>query len=309
MNLRDKRVCVTGGAGFLGSHVVNRLWAMGCSKVFIPRIQDYDLRQREDAVRMYHHAQPDVVIHLAALVGGIGANRALPGKFFYDNAIMGMQLMDVGQQFGIQKFVQMGSACEYPANAPIPTQETDVWSGFPEGSNAPYGIAKRALLVQGQAYRVQYGMNVIHILSTNLYGPGDNFDLGTSHVIPAIISRCVTAKETNASFITMWGTGRATRDFMFVKDAAEGIIQAAESYNESMPINLGSGNENSISYIVDRVKSIVGFHGDVVWDASKPDGQARRVLDITRARQFGFAPKTLLEQGLKETIEWYVQSR
>jgi nucleoside-diphosphate-sugar epimerase len=258
---------------------------------------------------MYHHAQPDVVIHLAATVGGIGANRSFPGQFFYDNAMMGMQLMDAGREFGIEKFVQMGSACEYPSNAPVPTQETDVWNGFPEGSNAPYGIAKRALLVQGQAYRAQYGMNVIHILSTNLYGPGDNFDPSTSHVIPAIIRRCVAAKEENASSITMWGTGRATRDFIFVRDAAEGIIQAAEFYNEPMPVNLGSGNENSISYIVGRVKSIVGFHGDVVWDASKPDGQARRVLDITRARQFGFAPKTLLEQGLKETIEWYVQSR
>lgn len=309
MNLADKRICVTGGAGFLGSHVVSHLRSRGCSKIFVPRVEKYDLRRRDDVEKMYHDAQPQVVIHLAATVGGIGANRTFPGKFFYDNAIMGMEMMDVGRLFGIEKFVQMGSACEYPAFAPVPTQETDVWSGLPEGSNAPYGVAKRALLIQGQAYRAQYGMSVIHILSTNLYGPGDNFDLSTSHVIPAIISRCMTAKETNTSSITMWGTGRATRDFIFVKDAAEGIVQATESYDAPMPINIGSGQEISILEITNRIRNVVGFNGSVLWEVSKPDGQARRLLDITRARSFGFEPKTTLEKGIRETVAWYVQSR
>lgn len=308
MILANKKVCVTGGAGFLGSHVVDCLRRI-CKNVFVPHARDYDLRLRNDVEKMYHQAQPDVVIHLAAVVGGIGANRTSPGKFFYDNTIMGMELMDVGRLFGIEKFVQMGSACEYPATAEVPSRESDIWQGYPEQSNAPYGIAKRALLTMGQAYRQQYGMNVIHILSTNLYGPGDNFDPVTSHVIPAIIKRCLTAKENDSDDITMWGTGQATRDFIFVKDAAEGVVLATEVYDSPESVNIGSGQEISIQEITERIKNVVGFNGKVVWDSSKPDGQVRRLLDISRAQSFGFEPKTTLEKGIRETVEWYVRSR
>lgn len=309
MNLADKRICVTGGAGFLGRHVVSTLQQRGCTRIFVPHIEDYDLRRREDVERMYSIAQPDVVIHLAAAVGGLGANIASPAKFFYDNTIMGLELIDVGYLFGVEKMVVMGSACEYPSDAVVPLQEKDVWAGYPEESNAPYGIAKRALLTMGQAYREQYGFNVIHILSTNLYGPGDNFDLTTSHVIPAVIKRCMSAKESGSDRITMWGTGQATRDFIFVKDAAEGIVLLTEVYDSPEPVNIGSGQEISIQEITEHIKSVVGFSGEVFWDSTKPDGQARRLMDISRARSFGFDPQTTLQKGIRETFEWCARSR
>jgi GDP-L-fucose synthase len=258
---------------------------------------------------MYQDEKPEIVIHLAATVGGLGANIDNPGKFLYDNAVMGLELLDVGRLFEVERFCQMGSACEYPRDAAVPLQEADVWTGYPEESNAPYGIAKRTLLALGQAYRKQYGMSVVHVLSTNLYGPGDNFNLATSHIIPAVIKRCFDAKEKSEGSITMWGTGQATRDFIFVKDAAEGIVLATEVYDSPEPVNLGSGQEVSILEITNRIKLLTGFQGDILWDTTKPNGQPRRVLDISRARAFGFAPKTLLEAGLRETTQWYVQSR
>ena len=305
---KDKKVTVTGGAGFLGKHVVKILNYRGCD-VFVPRVEQYDLRRRPDVERMYADSEPNIVINLAAVVGGLKANIENPGKFFYDNAIMGLELMDVGRLAKIDKFVQIGSACEYPKDAPIPLQEQDVWAGYPEESNAPYGIAKRLLLTQGLAYRQQYGMNVIHILPTNLYGPGDNFDLQTSHVISALIRKCVEAKESGSRTVSVWGDGTATRDFIFVRDAAHAIVLATELYNNPIPMNLGSGCETSIKSIAEMVKYATGFNGNFVWDASKPNGQQRRLLDTSRARSFGFVASTSFEQGLKETVAWFVRSR
>lgn len=302
--LRNAKVLVTGGHGFLGSHAVDALHLCGAS-VATPSIKEFDLRLNKHVEQLYDSVRPNIVIHLAATVGGLQANITNPGQFFYDNMKMGMELLEVGRHYGLQKFVQMGSACEYPRDASVPLREEDLWSGYPEATNAPYGIAKKALLVQGQAYRKQYGMPVIHLLSTNLYGPRDNFNPSTSHSIPAIIRKIVEAKRSKQQTATMWGTGGATRDFLFVRDAVHGILLATQTYNDESPVNLGSGREASILEVATLVKNMVGFEGELVWDASKPTGQPRRLLDTTRAEKFGFRARTSLEEGLQETINWY----
>jgi len=307
-----KRVTVTGGAGFLGSFVVEKLRQRGCREVCIPRSQDCDLVQMEAVRQLYRDAKPDIVIHLAARVGGIGANMANPGKFFYDNLMMGAQLMEVGRQVGLEKFVAIGTICAYPKFTPLPFKEDDLWNGYPEETNAPYGLAKKMLLVQSQAYRAQYGFNSIVLFPVNLYGPRDNFDLATSHVIPALIRKCFDAQAMPAlgnlapSTLTVWGTGKPTREFLYVEDAAEGILLAAERYDQSEPVNLGSGMEISIRDLVDQIVELTGLKGQVVWDASKPDGQPRRCLDTSKAMQlFGFRAETPFKAGLQKTIEWY----
>jgi GDP-L-fucose synthase len=301
-----KRVTVTGGAGFLGSYVVEKLRERGCSQIFVPRSRDYDLREKEDVIRMYEDSRPDIVIHLAAVVGGIGANRKYPGKFFYDNAIMGIQLIEYARRFEVEKFVCVGTVCAYPKYTPVPFKEEDLWNGYPEETNAPYGLAKKMLLVQLQAYRQQYGFNGIYLLPVNLYGPRDNFDPEYAHVIPAIIKKCVDAKREGAKKIVAWGTGEASREFLYVEDAAEGILLAAERYNKPDPVNLGSGEEIKIKDLVYLIKELTGFEGEVEWDASQPDGQPRRRLDTSRAKEeFGFEPKTSLRDGLQRTIEYY----
>ncbi len=300
------RVMVTGGAGFLGSHVVARLEAAGAD-AFVPRSRDYDLREKDAIVRALADARPEIVVHLAAVVGGIGANRANPGRFFYDNAMMGIQLMEQARLAGVRKFVGVATVCAYPKFAPLPFREDDLWAGYPEETNAPYGLAKKMLLVQAQAYREQYGFNAITLLPVNLYGPGDNFDPASSHVIPALIRKVVEAKRTGLDHITAWGTGAASREFLYVEDAAEAIALAAERYDAPDPVNIGAGREISIRELVQTIADICGYHGDVRWDASQPDGQPRRMLDITRARErFGFEARTGFEAGLRRTIEWYV---
>lgn len=302
----SKRVTVTGGAGFLGSFVVEKLRQRGCRDVFVPRSRNYDLVEMEAVKRLYRDARPDLVIHLAARVGGIGANRANPGKFFYDNLMMGAQLMEVGRHVGLQKFVAIGTICAYPKFTPVPFKEEDLWNGYPEETNAPYGLAKKMLLVQSQAYRQQYDFNSMVLFPVNLYGPRDNFDLETSHVIPALIRKCLEAKERGEGQIPAWGTGTPTREFLYVEDAAEGILLAAEEYNGSEPVNLGSGAEISIKNLTDLVCRLTTFSGKVVWDASKPDGQPRRCLATRRAKElFGFEAKTKLEDGIRQTIGWY----
>jgi GDP-L-fucose synthase len=302
----DKSVCITGGAGFLGSHIVDRLKARGCARIFVPRSRDYDLREREAIRRMFVDAQPDVVIHAAAVVGGIGANQLNPGRFLYENAIMGLQLIDEAKAQGIRKFVQLGTVCAYPKFAPVPFREEDLWNGFPEETNAPYGIAKKLLLLQCQAYRTQYGFNSIYLLPVNLYGPRDNFDLGSSHVIPALIRKCLEASQRGERQITVWGTGSATREFLHVSDCAEAVLLATEFYDKPDPVNLGSGVEVSIRELVDMIGRLSGFKGEIIWDHSKPDGQPRRRLDISRAeKEFGFRAHTSLEEGIRETVDWY----
>jgi GDP-L-fucose synthase len=306
---RDRRVAVTGGAGFLGSFVVEALRTRGCPSPFVPRSHEYDLRKEADIARMLAAARPDLVIHLAAVVGGIGANRENPGRFFYDNLIMGAQLIEGARQAGIAKFVAIGTVCSYPKFAPVPFREEDLWNGYPEETNAPYGLAKKMLLVQSQAYREQYGFNSIFLLPVNLYGPRDNFDPSSSHVIPALIRRCVEAAEAGAPEITVWGTGSATREFLYVEDAAEAIVLAAERYDSSEPVNLGTGSEISIKDLVTLIARQTGFTGRIVWDTSKPDGQPRRMLDTDRAAtHFGFVAKTSFEEGLRKTIDWYRRS-
>ena len=307
---KNKRVVVTGGEGFLGRVVIQQLKAKGCKRIFVPRSARFDLREKSAIRKMYNRARPDIVIHLAALVGGIGANLENPGKFFYDNLIMGIQLMEQARRKGIAKFVAIGTICAYPKFCPVPFKEDDLWNGYPEETNAPYGLAKKMLLVQSQAYRQQYGFNSIYLLPVNLYGPGDNFYLPSSHVIPALIRKCIEAKARGNIQITVWGTGHATREFLYVDDAARGIILAAEKYNSSLPVNLGAGFEISIKKVVDLIVKMTKFKGDIVWDQTKPDGQPRRCLDTTRAAQeFGFKAKVPFETGLKKTIAWYERSR
>jgi GDP-L-fucose synthase len=302
----DKRVVVTGGAGFLGSRLVAKLRAKSPREIFIPRRADYDLVQWDNVVRLYKDARPDLVIHLAGNVGGIGANRANPGRFFYDNLMMGVQMIEYARRQGISKFVALGTICSYPKFTPVPFREENLWDGYPEETNAPYGLAKKMLLVQAQAYREQYGFNTIFLLPVNLYGPNDNFDPNTSHAIPAIIRKCVDAVETGAKEVVLWGTGKATREFLHVDDAAEGILLASERYNGSEPVNVGAGMETSIENLAVLISKLTGFQGRIVWDSTKPDGQPRRSLDTQRAeREFGFRARIPFETGLKETIEWY----
>ncbi len=302
----NKRVLITGGAGFLGSFVVEKLRQRGCKDIFVPRRKDYDLVEMEAVKRLHKDTQPNMVIHLAARVGGIGANQANPGKFFYDNLMMGAQLMEVGRQAGVEKFVTISTICAYPKFTPVPFKEEDLWNGYPEETNAPYGLAKKMLLVQSQAYRQQYGFNSIVLFPVNLYGPRDNFDLQTSHVIPALIRKCLEAKRGDAPNIEVWGDGSPTREFLYVEDAAEGICLAAERYDSSEPVNLGSGMEISIKDLVHTIKRMIGFTGEIIWDTTKPNGQPRRSLDTSRAeKHFGFRAKTSFEEGLRRTIEWY----
>ena len=304
--LARKRLLVTGGAGFLGKHVVRELERKGCREIFIPRSKDYNFVWSEAVRRVYGDAKPDVVIHLAAVVGGIGANRENPGKFFYDNLMMGVQMMEQGRLFEIEKFVAIGTVCAYPKFTPVPFKEDDLWNGYPEETNAPYGLAKKMLLVQAQAYRQQYGFNAIYLLPVNLYGPEDNFDPQSSHVVPALIKKCVDAVESGEDRIVVWGTGRASREFLYVEDAAEAIVLATEKYDKPEALNIGAGFEIKIKDLVSLVVELTGFQGEIVWDNTKPDGQPRRRLDVSRAeKEIGFKAKTDFREGLRKTIEWY----
>ncbi len=306
----DRRIVVTGGAGFLGSFILEKLRARGCGAILVPTIEEYDLVKAADIERMYDDMRPDVVIHLAAVVGGIGANREHPGKFFYENLMMGVQLIDQGRLRGIEKFVAIGTVCAYPKFTPVPFKEDDIWNGYPEETNAPYGLAKKMLLVQSQAYRQEYGFNSIFVLPVNLYGPRDNFDPASSHVIPALIKKCVDAIDSGTDYIECWGTGSASREFIYVEDAAEGILLATEHYNSPEAVNIGSGFEITIKDLVKRIAKFTGFTGEIRWDSSMPDGQPRRCLDVTRARsEFGFEAKTGFDEGLKATIEWYLNNK
>jgi len=306
---KDKRVVVTGGAGFLGQVLVRQLQQKGCQQITVPRSAQFDLRKTSAIRKLYAQARPDMVIHLAAVVGGIGANRENPGKFFYDNLMMGVELMEQARQMGIAKFVAIGTICAYPKFTPLPFKEDNLWNGYPEETNAPYGLAKKMLLVQSQAYRQQYGFNSIYLLPVNLYGPGDNFSLTSSHVVPALIRKCIDAKKRGDKQITVWGTGRATREFLYVDDAARGIILAAEKFNDSEPVNIGAGFEISIKDLVELIVKLTKFKGEIIWDASKPDGQPRRCLDTSRAKkEFGFQAKVTFEAGLKKTIAWYIRN-
>jgi GDP-L-fucose synthase len=306
-NWQDQRVIVTGGSGFVGSHLVAQLRSRGAGEVIVPRSRDYDLRTGEAVERLYaQHPDATMVIHLAATVGGIGANRKNPGTFMYDNMMMCTQLLEGARVHGIDKFVGIGTICSYPKFTPIPFHEDDLWSGYPEETNAPYGLAKKMLLVQSQAYRTEFGYNAIHIMPTNLYGPGDNFDLESSHVIPALIRKMMDAKEGGHDSVTLWGDGTPTREFLYVKDAAEGITLAAERYNGADPVNLGSGMEISIRALAETIARVVGYEGAVTWDTTRPNGQPRRCLDVSRAeREFGFRAQTSFDAGLEETIDWY----
>ena len=307
---KDKRIVVTGGAGFLGSYVLEALENRGCRNILVPHLEDYDLVCMKDITRMYDDMNPDIVIHLAAVVGGIGANREHPGEFFYKNLMMGVQLMEQARIRDIEKFVAIGTVCAYPKFTPVPFREEDIWNGYPEETNAPYGLAKKMLLVQSQAYRAQYGYNSVFLLPVNLYGPGDNFNPRSSHVIPALIRKCVEAKDNGDDHIVVWGDGSPTREFIYVTDAAEGIALAAERYNESEPVNIGSGFEISIKDLAEKIARMTGFEGELVWDTSKPNGQPRRALDTSRATEkFGFTAKTDFEEGLQETISWFLNNR
>jgi GDP-L-fucose synthase len=306
----EKRVVVTGGAGFLGSFLVEKLQRLGAKEIFVPQIEEYDLVQIEDIRRMYDISKPDIVIHLAALAGGIGANRARPAEFFYINLMMGVQLMHEAWQRGIEKFVALGTICAYPKFTPLPFKEENLWDGYPEETNAPYGLAKKMLLVQAQAYRAQYGFNAIYLLPVNLYGPRDNFDLETSHVIPALIRKCLEAKKRGDRQVVLWGDGSPTREFLYVEDAADGILMAAEKYDGSEPINLGSGAEIRIKDLAEMIARLTKFEGELVWDTSKPNGQPRRALDTSRAENyFGFTARMSFEEGLRRTIDWYIEHR
>ncbi|OGO18633.1 MAG: GDP-fucose synthetase [Chloroflexi bacterium RBG_16_48_8] len=303
-------VCVTGGAGFLGSYVVGKLEARGAGEIFIPHIEDYDLVQKGSILQMLEDAKPDIVIHLAANVGGIGANRAHPAEFFYDNLMMGVQLIHESWKAGVEKFVAIGTVCAYPKFTPVPFREEDLWNGYPEETNAPYGLAKKMMLVQSQAYRQQYGFNSIFLIPVNLYGPRDNFNLETSHVIPALIRKCIDAQETGEPTIDVWGDGSPTREFLYVEDAAEAILLATEHYQLSDPVNLGSSQEISIHDLVELIANLTGFEGDLVWDTTKPNGQPRRALDTSKAKDlFGFEAQMPLQEGLRRTVDWYRSHR
>jgi len=304
----NRRVVVSGGHGFLGSFVVERLRAAGCEQIVAPRSREFNLCEKADAVRLFAEAKPDIFIHLAAVVGGIGANRKNPGRFFYENAAMGLNAIEAARQHGVEKFVCAGTICSYPKFTPVPFREEDFWNGYPEETNAPYGLAKKMLLVQLQAYREQYGLNGIYLTPVNLYGPRDNFDLETSHVIPALIRKLCDAKKSGAAEIVAWGTGKVTREFLYVADAAEAIVLAAEEYAKPDLVNLGSGNEISIRDLLEQIRQLVGYTGSVRWDPSAPDGQPRRCLDTSRAvAEFGWRAKTNLRDGLRNTIDWYTQ--
>jgi len=305
---RNKRVCVTGGAGFLGSFVTQKLQDRGAAEVFIPTIEKYDLVQLPSIQQLLKDSQPEIIIHLAAQVGGIGANREHPAEFFYNNLMMGVQLIHEAWLHGVEKFVALGTICAYPKFTPIPFKEENLWDGYPEETNAPYGLAKKMLLVQSQAYRQQYGFNSIFLMPVNLYGPRDNFNPESSHVIPALIKKCVEAIESGAESIEVWGDGSPTREFLYVEDAAEGILLATEKYNSPEPVNLGSGMEISIKDLVELIAHLTGFNGRIVWNTSKPNGQPRRRLNVERAeREFGFKAQINFEEGLRRTIEWYRQ--
>ena len=306
----SRRVTVTGGAGFLGSFVVEKLNERGCRDIFVPRSREYDLVDMEAVKRLYRDARPDILIHLAARVGGIGANRMNPGKFFYDNAMMGIQLIEQGRLFGLKKLVALGTVCAYPKFTPAPFREENLWDGFPEETNAPYGLAKKMLLVQSQSYRQQYGFNSIYLLPVNLYGPRDNFDLETSHVIPALIRKCLEAKRRNEPEIVCWGDGTPTREFLYVEDCAEAILLAAERYNQSDPVNLGTGQEIAIANLVELIAELTEYRGTIIWDRTKPNGQPRRCLNTDRAKElFGFAATTDFREGLRRTVACYLSAR
>ena len=309
LDFKNQRVIVTGGAGFLGKVVVRKLRERGCRDIVVPRSRDWDLRSADTIDRLFRETKPTMVIHLAAVVGGIGANRENPGRFFYENAIMGIQLIEFARRHEIRKFVTAGTICSYPKFTPPPFHEEDLWIGYPEETNAPYGLAKKMLLVQAQAYRQQYGMNAIYLMPVNLYGPDDNFDLGSSHVIPALIRKCLEAREAGAREIEVWGDGSPTREFLYVDDAAEGIVLASEKYDKPEPVNLGAGFEISIRDLVDLIARLTGFDGKFVWDPSKPNGQPRRILDTKRAQsEFGFKATVSLEEGIARTIKSYAES-
>jgi GDP-L-fucose synthase len=308
LNLSDKSIIVTGGSGFLGSSVVKKLRERGCKNIAIPKSKDYDLVQMPAVKKLYEDTKPDIVVHLAAKVGGIGANRENPGKFFYDNLMMGAQMMEMGRQADIEKFIALGTICCFPKFTPVPFKEENLWDGYPEETNAPYGLAKKMLLVQSQSYRQQYGFNSIFLMPVNLYGPGDNFNPDSSHVIPALIKKCFDAMKNNEKEIVVWGTGKATREFLYAEDCAEAIVLAAEKYNKSEPVNIGAGFEISIKELVNLIVKLSGFKGKITWDTTKPDGQPRRMLDTTKAfKEFGFKAQTNFEKGLKNTIDWYKQ--
>jgi len=307
---QSRRVVVTGGAGFLGSVLCRKLRQRGCQNVLVPLIEEYDLTREDVVIKMYEDMRPDMVIHLAALVGGIGANRENPGLFFYANMVMGLHLIEHARKFGTEKFVQVGTICAYPKFTPVPFKEQDLWNGYPEETNAPYGLAKKALLVMCQSYRNQYGFNGIYLLPVNLYGPGDNFNPSSSHVIPALIKKCVDAVDNGSEQVACWGTGRASREFVYVDDAAEGLLLATEFYNDPEPVNIGAGFEITIKDLAEKIAELSGFEGKLVWDAGKPDGQPRRSLDTSRAKKaFGFEAKTGFDEGLKKTIEWYRKNK
>jgi GDP-L-fucose synthase len=307
---QNKRICVTGGAGFLGSFVLEGLKRRGATNVFVPKIEEYDLVNIQDILRMLDASQPDIIIHLAALAGGIGANRARPADFFYINLMMGVQLMHEAWKYGVGKFVAIGTVCAYPKYTPVPFKEENLWGGYPEETNAPYGLAKKMLLVQAQAYREQYGFDAIFLLPVNLYGPHDNFNLETSHVIPALVRKCIEAQERGDKEVVLWGDGSPTREFLFAGDAADGILTAAEFYDSPEPVNIGSGQEISIKDLSELIARLTGFEGKLVWDTTKPNGQPRRALDTSRAAEyFSWRAHTPFEDGLRQTIAWYRENR